>query len=128
VWDAGPTRETANSIRLHSVDGSAPIVLCSRDCAFRSEGSWPQPVSWSADGKFVYLAFMGGSAVFAAPLSSGEVLPALPPGGVKSLEDVSAIRGAKPFATPAAFPGTDPSVYAYQKLAAQRNIFQVPVP
>ena len=39
-----------------------------------------------------------------------------------------ALRGAKSFATPGAVPRPDPSVYAYQKLAAQRNIFQVPVP
>jgi eukaryotic-like serine/threonine-protein kinase len=128
VWDAGPTRETANSVRLHAIDGGAPTVLCSHDCAFRTDGSWPQEVSWSPGGEFVYLAFMGGSAVFAVPLSPGEVLPPLPPGGVQSLQDVSALRGVKPFATAGAFPGPDPSVHAYQKLAAQRNIFQVPVP
>ena len=128
VWDAGPTRETANSVRLHSVDGSAPIVLCSRDCAFRTDGSWPEEVSWSAGGDFVYLAFMGGAAVFAVPLSRAEVLPPLPTDGVASFEDVAALRGVKPFAVPGAFPGPDPSVYAYQKLSAQRNIFQVPVP
>jgi hypothetical protein len=128
VWDAGATREAANSVRLHSIDGGAPMVLCSRDCAFRTDGSWPEEVSWSAGGEFVYLAFMGGAAVFAVPLSPGEVLPPLPPLGVQSLEAVAALRGVKPFATPGAFPGPDPSVYAYQKLSAQRNIFQVPVP
>jgi hypothetical protein len=70
---------------------------------------------------------MGGSAVFAVPLSRGAVLPPLPPAGVESLGDVTALRGVKPFATPGAFPGPSPSIYAYQKLAAQRNIFQVPV-
>lgn len=127
VWDAGPTRETANSVRLHSTDGGAPSVICSRDCAFRTDGSWPEEVSWSPGGEFVYLAFMGGSAVFAVPLSRGAVLPPLPPAGVESLGDVTALRGVKPFATPGAFPGPSPSIYAYQKLAAQRNIFQVPV-
>jgi serine/threonine protein kinase len=128
VWDDGPSADTSNSVRFHSTDGGAPIVLCSKECAFRTDGSWPEEVSWSAGGDFVYLAFMGGSAVFAVPLSRGEILPPLPPPGVRSLEEAAAMRGAKPLATPGAFPGPDPSVYAYQKLSAQRNIFQVPVP
>jgi hypothetical protein len=114
--------------RLHSTDGGAPVVLCSDDCAFRTDGSWPEEVSWSAGGEFVYLAFMGGSAVFAVPLARSAVLPALPSDGLKSLQDVMALRGAKSFATPGAFPGPNPLVYAYQKLSAQRNIFQVRVP
>jgi hypothetical protein len=70
---------------------------------------------------------MGGSAVFAVSLARGAVLPPLSSGGLKSLQDVLALPGAKSFATPGAFPGPNPSVYAYQKLSAQRNIFQVPV-
>jgi uncharacterized protein (DUF1684 family) len=106
VWDdAGRTRETANSVRLHSVDGGTPVVLCSLDCAFRTDGSWPQEMSWSADGTFVYLAFMGGSAVSAVPLSRGEVLPPLPAAGIRSIEQAAALRGVKSFLTPGAFPG-----------------------
>ena len=55
------------------------------------------------------------------------MLPALPAAGIASIEDAAALPGAKPFPVAAAFPGLSPSVYAYSKVSAQRNIYRVPV-
>jgi hypothetical protein len=67
-------------------------------------------------------------ATYMVPLRSGQILPALPPTGVRSPEDVAALPGARPFKTPGAFPSPNPSVYAFSKISAQRNIYRVPVP
>lgn len=128
VWEQGPSTNQGNVATMYPVDGGAPTVLCARDCAFRTDGSAPQLVSWSPDAKFLYLALMGGTAVFAVPLPQGAMLPPWPPGGLQSIEDAAALPGARPFAASGAFPGPNPSTYAYQKYTAHRNIYSVPVP
>jgi Tol biopolymer transport system component len=128
VWAAGSTEESANAVMMYPVNGGSPTTICSNQCAYRS-GTWlPQEVSWSPDGKLLYLALMGGSAVFAVPLRPGQALPALPPGGLRSVGDAIALPGAKPFPVPGAIPGPDPSTYAYPKFTAHRNVYRVAVP
>ena len=78
--------------------------------------------------QLLYLGLIGGSAVFSIPLRPGEVLPRLPAGGLRSLEDVAALPGAKPFSVTVVFPGPSPSLYAYPTQTAQRNIYRVAVP
>ena len=128
TWSNGSTEETRNSVFLYPVDGGAPVLICGA-CGYRGGGSvTTQVVSWSADQKLVYLAFMGGSAVFSVPLRTGSVLPPLPQTGIRSFDDVAGLPGAKSFPVPGAIPGANPSVYVYPKLTAQRNIYRVPVP
>jgi WD40 repeat protein len=128
VWATGPSEETANSVFLYPVDGGAPVMLCGA-CGYRAGGGvTTQAVSWSSDHKLVYLAFMGGSAVFSVPLRAGRVLPPLPQRGIRSFDDVAGLPEAKPFPVPGAIPGPNPSVYVYPKLTAQRNIYRLPVP
>ena len=62
------------------------------------------------------------------PLRPGQILPLLPPAGIRSSEDAAAVPGARAFAVPGAFAGPTPSVYAYSKVSKQRNIFRVAVP
>jgi serine/threonine protein kinase/Tol biopolymer transport system component len=128
VWTSLPTNQRPNAVMMYPVNGGAPTVVCSNDCAYRSGNTSPQEVSWSPDGRRLFLALMGGGTVFAIPLSPGRMLPPLPSAGLQSVEEAAALPGAKPFPVPAAIPGPDPSVYAYTKVTAQRNIYQVPVP
>jgi serine/threonine protein kinase/Tol biopolymer transport system component len=109
---------------LYPVDGGSASMICI--CGNRASDA-PQPVSWSPDGKLLYISLVGGQTVFAVPLRSGQVLPPLPPGGIRSVEDAAALPGAKPFPVAGAFPAPNPSVYAFPKYLAQRNIFRVPV-
>jgi Tol biopolymer transport system component len=126
AWADGPTPETANAVILYPVDGGQPTIVTG--AARGSRGSeFPQFLTWSPDGRFVYIA-LWGTATFAVPLRGGEVLPRLPSAGIASEQDVASLKGAIRFPVPGAFSGPDPSVYAYAKATAQRNIYRVPVP
>ena len=55
--------------------------------------------------------------------------PPAPSAGFPSKEAVAALPGARLIAEgDNIFPGPNPSIYAFTKLAAQRNIYRVPVP
>jgi hypothetical protein len=56
------------------------------------------------------------------------MLPSLPASGFRSKEEVAALPGARVIVEPAAIPGPNPSIYAFTKVATQRNIYRVPVP
>jgi Tol biopolymer transport system component len=125
AWMQGPTEETARSVIVFALDGGAPVTLCGM-CAGR-DSEFPQPLSWSPDGTFVYLNFWA-NGTFAVPLPKGQVLPVLPPTGIQSIEDAAALPNAERFPVAGAFAGPSPKVYAYSKTAAQRNIYRVSVP
>jgi hypothetical protein len=112
---------------VYPVDGRSPTIICG-SCAYRTGDPLPQEVSWSPDGRWLYLALIGGSAVFAVPLRPGQILPPLTPAGLRSVEEVVALPGAKPISVSGIFPGPDPSIYAYPKFSAQRNIYRIQVP
>jgi Tol biopolymer transport system component len=124
AWTKGISPETLNSVWLYSLNGGPSRMICT-GCGNRSSDE-PPFVNWSADGNFVYISIWR-SATFAVPLRAGEVIPPLPAKGIGSMEDAQSLAGAKAFPVPAAFVGTDPSVYAYPKLSGQRNIYRVPV-
>jgi len=73
-----------------------------------------------------YLQF--GKSVYAIPLRPGEIMPPIPSSGFRSEGEVAAIRGARRIADVGAFPGPTPSMYAFIRIATQRNIYRVPVP
>jgi Tol biopolymer transport system component/predicted Ser/Thr protein kinase len=109
---------------VYPLNGGAPTTVCI--CGNRAPDA-PQPVSWSPDGKLLYISLVGGQAVYAVPLRPGEALPPLPPGGIHSAEEAAKLPGAKRLPVPGEFPGPNPSVYAYPKFTSQRNIYRVPV-
>ena len=110
---------------VYPLDGGAPTTVCI--CGNRAPDA-PQPVTWSPDGKLLYISLVGGQTVYAVPLRPGEVLPPLPRGGIHSAEEASKLPGAKLLPVPGEFPGPNPSVYAFPKFTSQRNIYRVPVP
>jgi hypothetical protein len=82
-------------------------------------------VNWSWDGTLLYLRFQG--SLYAIPLQPGQALPPIRTSGFRTQQDVTALRGARLIAE-GAFPGPDPSVYAFTKFSIQRNIYRVSVP
>jgi eukaryotic-like serine/threonine-protein kinase len=116
---AGP-----NAVGLYPLDGGAPTIVCTT-CGYRSGHAGPQEVTWSPDGRTIYLALIGGSAVFAIPVPPGQILPPFPVNGLRSIEDAGAMPGASPMPAPGAIAGANPSIYAFAKVSAQRNIYQV---
>jgi hypothetical protein len=120
AWANGLTEDTANAVIMYSVRDGTPTIV-SKTGGFRGDVPF---LSWSADGAFVYFTIWA-QAMFAVPLRRGEILPRLPPDGIQTAKDAADLPGARKFPVPEAFVGLDPSVYAYAKLTAQRNIFRV---
>jgi serine/threonine protein kinase len=125
VWAPDPGRQNLNSVIVYPVERGDPISVC-RECGGRP-GDFPPLLSWSLDGKLAYFSFWS-MATYMVPLRPGQILPALPASGIRSPDDAAALPGARPFKVPGAFPGARPSVYAFSKISAQRNIYRVPVP
>jgi Tol biopolymer transport system component len=105
----------------------APILVCASCSAPQGTDPAPPDMSWSPDGKFVYLKFDGST--YAIPLRSGTVLPPIPAKGFESKEMVARFPGARLVSDqPNVFAGPNPSVYAFTKVTTQRNIYRVPTP
>jgi hypothetical protein len=54
-------------------------------------------------------------------------LPDLPAAGVASVEEALSLKGVRVIEHGNISPGRDPSVYAYTKMTAQRNLYRVPI-
>jgi Tol biopolymer transport system component len=123
----GSTDQATWPSLAYPVGGGSPTVLC-EECTGSTdiENPRPQAVSWSPDGKFLYL-FLQGS-MFAIPLQPGQMLPPIPAGGFRSKQDLAGIPGARLLPEPGAFPGPDPSIYTFTRVSTHRNIYRVPVP
>jgi uncharacterized protein YjiK len=86
----------------------------------------PSRLSWTPDGRFLYLISAGST--YAIPLQPGQMLPPIPASGFPSKEAVAALPGARLISEERVWPGPNPSIYAFTKVATQRNIYRVPVP
>jgi hypothetical protein len=63
-------------------------------------------------------------------LQPGEELPKLPPDGLKSIEDARRLNAITEIdmSDKALFaPGPNPTVYAYTRVAIQRNLYRIPL-
>ena len=120
------TDETANAVMLYPVGGGSPIVICKSCTQGSVDRPGPSILSWSPDGKFLYLNFQG--SIYAIALRPGQVLPPLPASGIRTEQEVAALPGARLIPEREAFAGPTPSVYAFIRGATQRNIYRVPVP
>ncbi|MBI3696435.1 MAG: serine/threonine-protein kinase [Acidobacteria bacterium] len=118
------------SVVVYPAGGGSPTVVCSSGA--NAGGDYravtPPLVSWSRDGKFLYVHVRTGSRTFALPLRPGQILPPLPASGLPSLDDAAALPGARLIPQPRAFGGPNPSVYAFARVTTHRNIYRIPVP
>ena len=126
-WVSVQDTKEFGSLMVYPTDGGTPRRLCGV-CARPQGDEWiPPPVSWSPDGKYVYLRFTGST--YAVPLQPGNMLPPVPDGGFSSKEAVAALPGARLISDAAGvYPGPNPTVYALLKVSTQRNLYRVPVP
>jgi hypothetical protein len=88
----------------------------------------PPSVSWSPDGRFLYLNIRAAFQINAVPLQPGRILPPLPEGGIRSPRDAAALPGVRVIPEERAFRGPNPSVYAFPRVTTHRNIYRIPVP
>lgn len=120
--------DMAMVVMVYPVDGGPRKLICG-SCVggpHPTERSRSPRVSWSPDGRFFYLDFR--ESIYAIPLRAGEMLPLIPAAGFRSKDDVAALPGARLIPEQGAFAGPNPSIYAFMKVATQRNIYRVSVP
>ena len=119
----GAGGETNWEATAFQIRGKGTKSICKFFCAMR----------WSQNGKFMYLDLdisqtAPTGVTFSVPLATGSVFPDLPPGGLKSPQEIAKLPGAKLIPRSAIFPGAEPSVYVFTKQGFDGNLFRVALP
>jgi serine/threonine protein kinase/sugar lactone lactonase YvrE len=144
VWE-----ENESAIALYSSEGTTRRLLCAGcgTAGAEDRGITPPMVSWSRDGKRFYFhetpystnktisgapigeGNMAKSAkTYVVPLEHGRIVPELPASGFPSTSSAATALGGHLLREERVFPSADPSVYAFPRPAAHRNIFRIRVP
>jgi Tol biopolymer transport system component len=126
-WIAVGDPTAWGALALHPAGGGSPHRLC--DLCAPPWGIEPEPFyfGWAPDREYVYWNFE--NATYAIPLRSGQMVPAIPAGGIQTKEGVAALPGARLVSErDRSVPGPNPSLYAFVRVSTQRNIYRVPVP
>ena len=123
VWAGGP-------VLVYPTAGGSPTTVGTICAAAGGEnrGTTPPCVSWSPDGKFLYLNVRIAGQICVVPLQPGRNLPQLPASGVGSAAEAAALPGARIIPQPLAFLRANPSVYVFARITTQRNIYRISVP
>lgn len=125
VWTSAHTE-----VKIFRSDGTAPTLVCTRCASGGAEerGITPPILSWSRDGTELYLYSEDLRQLYAVPLKSGQVLPPIPPDGLKwRRSGPPSIAGVRTIAQ-RAFMSGDSQIYAYLQVSAHRNIYRILVP
>jgi serine/threonine protein kinase len=119
-----------SDVKAYPSTGGSPIPICAACAGAGAEdrGITPPLVSWSRDGKLVYLYSEETRQTYVVPLQPGHVLPLLPPSGFSYGAAGPGVSGARAILQERAFMSPDPSIYAYPRVATHRNIYRIPVP
>jgi len=114
------------ALMVYPVGVGTPVRLCDECSPPQGTDPMPRPMSWTPDGRYVYVKF--AMSTYAIPLKPGQTLPQVPANGFRSKEAIAALPGVRLVSDEPIYPGPNPSVYAFTKTTAQRNIYRVPVP
>jgi hypothetical protein len=126
-WVSVQDTNAFGAVMVYPTDGGPPRRLCGLCSRPQGEVWIPPPVSWSPDGRYVYLRFSGST--YAIPLERGDMLPVVPEEGLGSKEALIALPGARLVAAAGeVYPGPNPAVHTLLKVSTQRNIYRIPVP
>jgi hypothetical protein len=70
---------------------------------------------------------VGANRSYMIPLTPGEALPHVPPGGLRSEGVVAQLPGARRIDASRVVPGSSPDVFAFTRGTTQRNLYRIPV-
>jgi Tol biopolymer transport system component len=120
-----PGDDRPTGVLAYPLHGGTPV----RICGFCDAG-------WSHDERFFFARIRAegageGGKVFVIALARGQVLPRFPPGGINRDGDFSGVAVVQELDTEGiqhiSF-GLDPSVYAFSRVNAHRDLYRIPVP
>jgi serine/threonine protein kinase len=117
-------------VNLYPAAGGTPTRVCT-GCASggaENRGVTPPLISWSGDGKSLYLFSERNFRTYSIPLQDGQILPPLPAAGLDLSSVQKALSDARLIAHDRAFVSSSPAVYAYPIINSHRNIYRIPVP
>ncbi len=124
-WLPAQDSRAWGSLFVFPSGGGAPRPICTGCSPPQGPEPTPPHMSWTPDGRFLYLNFAG--TTYSIPLRPGQMLPSIPASGFGSKEAVAALPGARLVSEGRVFPGPNPSIHAFTRTATQRNIYRVPV-
>ena len=135
VYDVSPNGQSVaawlgSAVQVLSIHGR-PAITASAVCAStggENSGTTPPCVSWSPNGRFLYLNDRAAGQIYALPIPHDRSIPALPDAGIASAKQAAAWPGVRVIREGSAFVGADPSVYAFFRVTTQRNIYRIGVP
>jgi Tol biopolymer transport system component len=113
---ARPSKEEAGGTLLLPLGGGRPV-------RFYGQSS---RLLWSADGRLLCFTPAGGDT-YLVPLPAGRSLPAIPPGGFRSDEEIARWPGVRTILATEAAPGPKPEAYAFTRETVQRNLYRIPL-
>ena len=117
-------------VNVYPIAGGPATRLCT-GCArggAENRGVTPPLISWSRDGKALYLFSARNSHSYSVPLQDGQSLPPLPAAGLELSSVEKSLPDARVMAHNRAFMSSSPLVYAYPIITTHRNIYRIPVP
>jgi WD40 repeat protein len=119
-----------SEIRIYPVDGGTSKFVCTGcgSAGAEERGVIPPAISWSRDGKELYLYSEDSNQTYALSLQPREILPALPASGMSWRAGPPKMTGLRVVPHERAFMSGPPGVYAYLEVTTHRNIYRVPVP
>ena len=135
VYDISPDSKwvaawVGMNVNVYSTAGGSSMPVCTGCASGGAEdrGVTPPLISWSRDGKLIYLFSERILRTYSIPLPSGAVLPPFPTGGLQLSDVEGSLPAAHAIGPPRAFMSSDPSVFAYPIVTTHRNIYRIPVP
>jgi serine/threonine protein kinase/Tol biopolymer transport system component len=114
-WILGWAGQQSLAWHAFPLNGGAPVLLGNLD------GWW-----WTPRGDALVIDGIRGGNTYVVPVAAGAMLPALPPGGLHSEQELAALPGARKIEV-GAVPGPSPEVYAIQRQTIQRNLHRIPI-
>jgi Tol biopolymer transport system component len=124
---ARPDAHSAGGTLFLSLRGGNPVPVFGNSSV----------VSWSRDGRYMYLSRPSDSApslgatsgnTYVIPLMPGHALPPIPDAGFPSEQAIASLPGVRIIDSADVAPGPSPEIFAFSRTTVQRNLYRVPIP
>jgi serine/threonine protein kinase len=124
--------DEAGKLIAYPLSGGSPLFFCTcAETGGEKRGHRAPQVSWSSDGRFLYLQgdlARAPQKIIAIPLKTGEMLPPIPTSGIDRPDDVMRLPNVQTIDQAEVFPGPNPSVYAFTRTQTLRNLYRIRIP